>query len=255
MKKFWMIKNLLLAGFMAHAPLLGYASIPQESNRANAVTAKSFYFALDSLSAQAVEMQAGLAQVVETQAVEETASLMRAGLENLGAGDIRGVFALPTKENVHQTAGEIARVAFLDTAGGCFMYDSITSKMALCDREEEVLVRDQEELVAHSLSYLPADSLESVQVAILEEKLCPYVNTLRKPKVVREVTLIGGVVGLVGGAVGISVLLAGIAASATAVAIVPAIVVVGIATVAAVATGAVIVAKETEEVICPAPLS
>ena len=205
---------------MAHAPLLGYASIPQESNRAHTVTAKSFHFALDSLSvqaveiqalpatqavkmqalpAQAVETQAGLAQVVETQAVEETASLMRTGLENLGAGDIRGVFVLPTKENAHQTAGEIVRVAFLDTAGGCFMYDSITSKMALCDREEEVLVRDQEELVASSLSYLPADSLfiprESVQVA----SLCSFLDTIELSEI---------------GTVSISLILVGVVASA-----------------------------------------
>ena len=303
MKKFWMIKNLLLAGFMAHAPLSGYASIPQESNKVDSVPVKSFYFALASLPvqavetqvvpvqvveiqamsvqavetqvvpvqvveiqampAQAVEMQAGLAQVmeiqtlptqtlpvqaVEIQAVEETASLMRAGLENLGAGDIRGVFALPTKENVHQTAGEIARVAFLDTAGGCFMYDSITSKMALCDQEEEVLVRDQEELVANSLSHFLVDSAvisrEPLPVTSLGDDLCAIIDTITKSIPLQLAVVAGSSVG-----VPVLIIASGLVAAGTG-----AILSIAIVTVIA-GIALIIVNKYEEGVICSVTVS
>ena len=164
MRKFWMIKNLLFVGFMAYVLFSGWswASIPKESE--SSWPTHSFHFVLDPQ---------------ESPAVEETASVMRRGLEDLGAGDIRGIFVLPGRESLpSEGESETARVAFVDTVGECFMYDSVTRETEVCEEEEELLVRSSEELLSSSLAYAPIDTSLSqeraLQVAGLGDWICSH---------------------------------------------------------------------------------
>ncbi len=73
----------------------------------------------------------------------------------------------------------MVRVAFLDTAKKCFVYDSMTKEMVICDEEDTVLVRDSEEVLASSLSsYAPVDSsflpVGALQTAGLGGFICAY---------------------------------------------------------------------------------
>ncbi len=136
----------------------------------------------------------------EILAVEEKASQIKSGLEHLGAGDIQGVFVLPKKESVSsESAGSegTVRVAFLDTAKKCFMYDSMTKEMVLCDEESAILVRDSEEVLVSSLSsYVPVDSsfipVGSLQTAGLKDFICTYETQMK----------VGGALGITLGILG-----------------------------------------------------
>ena len=174
MKKFWMTKSLLFVGFMAYVLFSGWswASIPKESESSRPT--HSFHFVLDPQ---------------ESPAVEETASVMRRGLEDLGAGDIRGIFVLPGKGSLpSEGESETARVAFVDTVGECFMYDSVTRETEVCEEEEELL--------SGSLTYAPIDTSLSqeraLQVAGLGDWICSH----------KEEIMIGAALGgtLAGGA-------------------------------------------------------
>ncbi len=132
--------------FVPLLPLSGYAHVPPKpSDHTDSHKINNF-----SLGPQ---------EVLE---MKEQASQMKAGLEHLGADDIQRMFILPGKESVSSESSEsegMIRVAFLDTAKKCFMYDNMTKEMILCDEEDTVLVRDSEEILASSLSsYAPVDS-------------------------------------------------------------------------------------------------
>ena len=149
MNKFWIIYLLVLWPMFS-----GWsgASIPKESESSG--PAHSFYFAID----------------LQVPAVKETAALIRKGLEDLGAGAIRGIFILP-REGSLPSEYETASVAFVGTEGECFIYDSVTKKTVMC--EEKLLV--SEEFLLSSLAYPPVLlSQESLQVAGLGDWICSH---------------------------------------------------------------------------------
>ena len=188
MKKLGMIKSLLFAGFIC-APLLGYASIPTEQIRASqllissqkSLEGKIAFFKLDPQS---------------TQAVEETASLIKRGLEDLPASDIRGIFLLPSEGE-----SETARVAFVDTAGECFIYDSVTRETAVCGKEEKVLVRSSQELLS-SIYHAPNTSLSQIralQVAGLGDWICSHREEIITGMAITGIITLGAVMTIAGG--------------------------------------------------------
>ena len=169
------IKILLFTGFIC-APLLSYASIPSEikNNKMNMAADVSIedYFKEISLEENIPFFKL---DPQTAQAVKETAFLMRKGLEDLGAGAIRGIFILPGKGSL---SSERASVAFVGTAGECFIYDSATRETMVCGEAEKVLVRSSKELLSSSLGFVPIDTLLSqgraLQVAGLGDWICSH---------------------------------------------------------------------------------
>ncbi len=202
--------------FVPLLPLSGYAHVPPKpSDHTDSHKINNF-----SLGPQ------------EILAVEEQASQMKAGLEHLGAGDIQRMFVLPRKESVSSESSEsegMVRVAFLDTAKKCFVYDSMTKEMVICDEEDTVLVRDSEEVLASSLSsYAPVDSsfipVGALQTAGLRDFICTYETEIKIGAgvlaiagtliIAKAFAITGGAIAvtgaLLGGATGIALVNAGI---------------------------------------------
>ncbi len=173
------------------SPLSGYAHVPTKpSDHTDSHKINNF-----SLGPQ------------EILAMEEQASQIKVGLEHLGAGDIQRMFILPTKESVPSESSEsegMVRVAFLDTSKKCFVYDSMTKEMVLCDEEDTVLVRDSEEVLASSLSsYAPVDSSfiprGYLQTAGLGDFICAYETEIKIGVTAGVVgAIIGGLIGATG---------------------------------------------------------
>lgn len=196
MKTFWITKKLLCAGFIAYIPLSGYAHIhPNPSD--NMDSRETYKFSLDPQ---------------EVLAVEEITSQIKEGLQNLEeAGDIQGMFILPEKESVlslsEPTSSErMLRVAFLDTARKCFIYDSMTKEMVLCDEEDEALVKESEEVLTSSLSYTPSEAL---QTAGIGDFICSNKPAITMGIAIGVIGALAGGIAVGGIAVGGSVAIAG----------------------------------------------
>ena len=147
------------------------ASIPKESESSE--PAHSFHFAIE-----------------EELVVKETASLIRKGLEDLGAGTIWGIFSGKRSfqgENMKQPVW-----LFVGTAGECFLYDSVTRETVMC--EEKLLI--SQELLSGSLAYAPVSFSQekALQVAGLGDWICSH-----KTEIIIATLTAGAIAGILAG--------------------------------------------------------
>ena len=109
--------------------------------------------------------------------IEETALLIETGLIALEAGDITNIFFLSNPVSLPDSGrGNMDRVAFLDSAKKCFIYDIRTSETVFCDSEERIFLREVETMTAHEISnpYSNYSLTSGMQVAGLGDWLCSH---------------------------------------------------------------------------------